>query len=376
MSSHAILPILYIRKQAISTKTIISTIARHEVKITLAEVLISANRLLKEGGRLAMVHRTDRLIDVLDAFRKYGIEPKRLRFVYPKQSSKESLIILLEGMKSKAKGILKSFLRFMSTTKTILIPTKSWKFFGTAGGGEKVKRQKSFANDNAKLYIVSTPIGNLEDITLRAINTLKTVDLIYCEDTRNTVKLLNHYDIKTKMKSFHLFNENEITSEVIGQIKNGLNIALVSDAGSPCISDPGWILVSEAIRNDIDVIVVPGVVAGITALVASGLSTERFTFYGFLSSKQKKRTEELKELKNRTETVILYEAPHRIKATLEDIDAIMPERQIVLARELTKKFEEYSRGTAREILEELDVVKGEMYCSGRKQRNRKGRRAD
>jgi 16S rRNA (cytidine1402-2'-O)-methyltransferase len=223
-----------------------------------------------------------------------------------------------------------------------------------------VKRQKSFANDNAKLYIVSTPIGNLEDITLRAINTLKTVDLIYCEDTRNTVKLLNHYDIKTKMKSFHLFNENEITSEVIGQIKNGLNIALVSDAGSPCISDPGWILVSEAIRNDIDVIVVPGVVAGITALVASGLSTERFTFYGFLSSKQKKRTEELKELKNRTETVILYEAPHRIKATLEDIDAIMPERQIVLARELTKKFEEYSRGTAREILEELDVVKGEM----------------
>jgi 16S rRNA (cytidine1402-2'-O)-methyltransferase len=223
-----------------------------------------------------------------------------------------------------------------------------------------VKRQKSFANDNAKLYIVSTPIGNLEDITLRAINTLKRVDLIYCEDTRNTVKLLNHYDIKTKMKSFHLFNENEITSEVIGQIKNGLNIALVSDAGSPCISDPGWILVSEAIRNDIDVIVVPGVVAGITALVASGLSTERFTFYGFLSSKQKKRTEELKELKNRTETVILYEAPHRIKATLEDIDAIMPERQIVLARELTKKFEEYSRGTAREILEELDVVKGEM----------------
>lgn len=223
-----------------------------------------------------------------------------------------------------------------------------------------MKRQKSFANDNAKLYIVSTPIGNLEDITLRAINTLKTVDLIYCEDTRNTVKLLNHYDIKTKMKSFHLFNENEKTSEVIGQIKNGLNIALVSDAGSPCISDPGWILVSEAIRNDIDVIVVPGVVAGITALVASGLSTERFTFYGFLSSKQKKRTEELKELKNRTETVILYEAPHRIKATLEDIDAIMPERQIVLARELTKKFEEYSRGTAREILEELDVVKGEI----------------
>lgn len=223
-----------------------------------------------------------------------------------------------------------------------------------------MKRQKSFANDNAKLYIVSTPIGNLEDITLRAINTLKTVDLIYCEDTRNTVKLLNHYDIKTKMKSFHLFNENEITSEVIGQIKNGLNIALVSDAGSPCISDPGWILVSEAIRNDIDVVVVPGVVAGVTALVASGLSTERFTFYGFLSSKQKKRTEELKELKNRTETVILYEAPHRIKATLEDIDAIMPERQIVLARELTKKFEEYSRGTAREILEELDVVKGEI----------------
>ncbi|HHU24151.1 MAG: 16S rRNA (cytidine(1402)-2'-O)-methyltransferase [Bacilli bacterium] len=223
-----------------------------------------------------------------------------------------------------------------------------------------MKRQKSFDNDNAKLYIVSTPIGNLEDITLRAINTLKTVDLIYCEDTRNTVKLLNHFDIQTKMKSFHLFNENEITAEIIEKVKSGLNIALVSDAGSPCISDPGWILVNEAIKNEIDVIVVPGVVAGVMALVGSGLSTERFMFYGFLPHKQNKRCEELKILKNRIETVILYEAPHRIKATLSDIDSIMPERRIVLARELTKRFEEYYRGYPREILEELDIVKGEM----------------
>lgn len=223
-----------------------------------------------------------------------------------------------------------------------------------------MKRQKTFANDNSKLYIVATPIGNLEDITIRAINTLKSVDVIYCEDTRNTIKLLNHFEIKTKLKSFHLFNENEVTSVIIDEIQNGINIALVSDAGSPCISDPGWILISEAIKHDIDVVVVPGVVAGLTALVGSGLSTEKFMFYGFLAHKATKRQEEINNLKYNEETIIIYEAPHRIKETLSDIAAIMPNRQIVLARELTKKFEEYIRGSAQEVLDALDVIKGEM----------------
>lgn len=223
-----------------------------------------------------------------------------------------------------------------------------------------MKRQKSFEKDNAKLYLVATPIGNLEDITFRAINTLKNVDIIYCEDTRTSRKLLDFYGITTKLKSVHLFNENEISLEIVQLVKNGINVAIISDAGLPVISDPGWVVTKDAIDNDVDIIVVPGASAGISALIASGITAHPFYFAGFLNSKSSKRRQELKELYNRTETIVFYESPHRIEETLKILVDIYPNRQMVLARELTKKFEEYLRGTPSEILDVVETIKGEM----------------
>lgn len=221
-------------------------------------------------------------------------------------------------------------------------------------------RQQSFQNDNAKIYIVGTPIGNLEDITIRALETLKMVDIIYCEDTRNTSRLLSHYNIGKKLKSYHLFNENEITEELLNRVKSGENVAIVSDAGMPCISDPGFLAVREAAKEGIDVVVVPGVSAGLMAVVASGINCSKYYYAGFLNSKPGKRLEELKKLASKEETIVMYEAPHRIKETLLLIQEAMGNRYIVLARELTKKYEEYLRGNVAEILEVVDTLKGEM----------------
>lgn len=223
-----------------------------------------------------------------------------------------------------------------------------------------MKRQQTFQNENPKIYLVATPIGNLDDITYRAVETLKMVDIIYCEDTRNTARLLSHYNISKKLKSYHLFNENEITADLIERVKNGENIAIVSDAGMPVISDPGWVAVKEAADAGIDVVIVPGVSAGLMAVVASGIPCTKYTFVGFLNSKASKRLEELKQLSKNIETLILYEAPHRIKETLELIQQAMGDRHICLARELTKKYEEYIRGNVSEVLEVVDTLKGEM----------------
>lgn len=223
-----------------------------------------------------------------------------------------------------------------------------------------MKRQKSFNNDLPKLYIVATPIGNLRDMTYRAVDVLKSVDIIFCEDTRTSQSLLKHYDIDTPLHSYHLFNENEITKKLIDKIKAGQNVAVISDAGLPCISDPGWVAVKEAIEEDIDVVVIPGASAGISALVASGLPTYKYLFVGFLNSKKAKRKTELKELLLSKETIVMYESPHRIEETLKILSELCPDRHIVLARELTKKFEEYYRGTPQEILEVVDTIKGEI----------------
>lgn len=223
-----------------------------------------------------------------------------------------------------------------------------------------MQRQKTFQSDFSKLYLVATPIGNLEDITFRAINTLNSVDYIYAEDTRTSKKLLNHYKIETKLRSYHLFNENEVTIEIIKQIKEGKNIAIISDAGSPSISDPGWLAVHEAIKANIDVVVIPGVSAVITGLIGSGIFSQNFYFANFLSHKKTKKQEELLAISKRLETVIIYESPHRIVSTLEIINDIMPKRFIVIARELTKIHEEYLRGTAAMILELAEELKGEM----------------
>ena len=223
-----------------------------------------------------------------------------------------------------------------------------------------LKRQKTNINPIYKLYLVGTPIGNYKDITYRAVETLASSDIIYCEDTRITSRLLSHYNIKAKLKSYHLFNENEVTSSIMEDVKKGLIVSIVSDAGMPGISDPGYLAVLKSIEEEINVEIIPGVSASITALVGSGIEPFKFTFIGFLNSNSSKREKELNLLKDNELPLILYEAPHRIEKTLELLDKIMPDRHIVLARELTKQYEEYLRGTPKEILEVVEELKGEM----------------
>jgi 16S rRNA (cytidine1402-2'-O)-methyltransferase len=201
------------------------------------------------------------------------------------------------------------------------------------------------------LYLVGTPIGNLEDITLRAIRILQEVDLIAAEDTRRTGKLLQHLQIKTPQISYHQHNQTERKEELLDGLQAGKTIALVTDAGMPGISDPGYEIVKAAIASGILVIPIPGVTAAITALAASGLPTDRFVFEGFLPAKGKQRNERLDILKSETRTLIFYEAPHRLLSTLMDLGAVLGEdRQIVLARELTKLHEEWWRGTIGEAI--------------------------
>jgi 16S rRNA (cytidine1402-2'-O)-methyltransferase len=199
------------------------------------------------------------------------------------------------------------------------------------------------------LYIVSTPIGNLEDITQRALRVLGEVDLIACEDTRHTRKLLTHYGINTPTVSYHEHNERARAAGLLAQLQAGASIAIVSDAGTPGINDPGFRLVQLAIENDVRVIPVPGPSALITALVSSGLPTDEFFFGGFLPAKANARRSRLAELRSLQATLIFYEAPHRIAATLKDAQEILGERQAVVARELTKIHEEFARGLLSEL---------------------------
>ncbi len=214
------------------------------------------------------------------------------------------------------------------------------------------------------LYIVATPIGNLEDITLRALRVLKEVDLIACEDTRQTRKLLDHYGIQTRMISYHEHNEMTRAAELIVNLEQGGRLALVSDAGMPSISDPGYRLITLAIRHHVPVIPVPGASAFVAALAASGLPTDSFKFNGFLPAKSGERRDELEKVRDAPRTVIYYDAPHRILETLDDVVATMGgSRYVVIAREVTKLHEEFLRGRADEVLEKLrerGEVKGEI----------------
>ncbi len=209
------------------------------------------------------------------------------------------------------------------------------------------------------LYLVATPIGNLEDITFRAINILKEVDLIAAEDTRHTLKLLNHYEISKPLISYHRHNEEIKVDGLIKKLKEGQNIAVVSDAGTPAICDPGEVIVKETLKENIKVVPIPGACAFVNALVASGLDTKEFVFYGFLSINKKLRKEKLEQIKKENKTIILYEAPHKLKNTLEDLENILENRKIVIARELTKIHEEFIKGTVKEILEKYTEPKGE-----------------
>ena len=214
------------------------------------------------------------------------------------------------------------------------------------------------------LYLVATPIGNLEDITLRAIRVLKECDLIACEDTRQTQKLLNHFGIETPMISYYEHNEASRAAELIEKLAAGARIAVVSDAGTPGISDPGFRLVTLAIERGMPVIPIPGPAAFVAALVASGLPVESFSFRGFLAAKSGARRKQLESVRQSIQTEIFYEAPHRIRETLEDVAAVLgPTRRIVVGRELTKIHEEFLRGTAAEIIEitkKRGEIKGEI----------------
>ena len=213
---------------------------------------------------------------------------------------------------------------------------------------------------SGKLYIIATPIGNLEDITLRALRILKEVDLIAAEDTRQTLKLLNHFEITKPLISYHRHNEEVKSNLLIDKLKNGENIALVSDAGTPGICDPGEEVIKKAIEENIEVIPIPGACALINALIASGLDTKEFEFFGFLPLNKKLRKEKLREIQNSSKTIILYEAPHKMKTTLEDFKDILGDRKVVLARELTKIHEEFIRGDINYLLNKIDNIKGEM----------------
>ena len=220
--------------------------------------------------------------------------------------------------------------------------------------------KESKLKEKGILYIVATPIGNLEDITIRAINILKEVDCIAAEDTRHTLRLLNHLEISKPLISYHSHNEETKSDILLEKLKNGENIALVSDAGTPGICDPGEEIICKCIEEKIKIVPIPGACAIVNALICSGLDTKKFLFLGFLSINKKIRKEELEKIKNSQETIIIYEAPHKLKETLKDLSNILENRKITIARELTKIHEEFVRGTAKELLETFQEVKGEM----------------
>lgn len=219
--------------------------------------------------------------------------------------------------------------------------------------------QKSY-NESPTLYLVPTPIGNLKDFTYRAVETLQMVDAVFSEDTRVALNLLNHYDIKKTLISSHKFNEEKAVDKMLEYLNDGKSVALISDRGTPLISDPGNICVKRAISEGYNVVSLPGPTALIPALTASGLSADKFLFYGFLNSKQTKRKEELNLLKLYKFSIIFYEAPHRIIDMLNDLREIFGDREISVSREISKKFEEIYRGKVSDVIKEIGSPKGEF----------------
>lgn len=219
--------------------------------------------------------------------------------------------------------------------------------------------QKSY-NDTPSLYLIPTPIGNLDDITVRSLNTLKTVDVILCEDTRDTGLLLSHYDIKKKLVSCHEYNEDKMIETVISMLKEGLNIGLVTDQGTPIISDPGYIVSRGVIEAGYNVISLPGATAFVPALTSSGIEPSPFLFYGFLNSKSSKQKTELKSLVNLKYTIIFYESVHRMKETLSNMLEVLGDRKIAVCRELSKIHEEIVRDNISNIISLVDTMKGEF----------------
>ena len=219
--------------------------------------------------------------------------------------------------------------------------------------------QKSYDN-TPTLYLVPTPIGNLDDFTFRGVEILKKVDVIFSEDTRVTLNLLNHFNIKKHLVASHKFNEEKSSAKLLFYLNEGKNVALVTDRGTPLLSDPGNICVKKVVEMGYNVVSLPGATAAIPALTSSSIDSSRFLFYGFLNSKQSKRIKELELLKDVKYTIIFYEAPHRIIDTLNDMNQVFKNRYISISREISKKYEEIYRGTIEEVIKELNEPKGEF----------------
>ena len=219
--------------------------------------------------------------------------------------------------------------------------------------------QKSYDN-TPTLYLVPTPIGNLDDFTFRGVEILKKVDVIFSEDTRVTLNLLNHFNIKKHLVASHKFNEEKSSAKLLSYLNEGKNVALVTDRGTPLLSDPGNICVKKVVEMGYNVVSLPGATAAIPALTSSSIDSSRFLFYGFLNSKQSKRIKELELLKDVKYTIIFYEAPHRIIDTLNDMKKVFKNRYISISREISKKYEEIYRGTIEEVIKELNEPKGEF----------------
>ena len=219
--------------------------------------------------------------------------------------------------------------------------------------------QKSYDNKST-LYLIPTPIGNMDDITIRSINTLKEVEVIFSEDTRETLKLLNYLEISKKLISCHKFNEDKVYLKVIEYLKDGKNVGLVTDRGTPVISDPGYVVAYNVIKEGFNVVGLPGATAFVPALITSGINPNKFLFYGFLDSKKSSKKKELEELKSNKYTIIFYESPFRVIETLELIKQIMGDRFVSISREISKKYEEIYRGNISSVLSELTEPKGEF----------------
>ena len=219
--------------------------------------------------------------------------------------------------------------------------------------------QKSY-DGKASLYLIPTPIGNLDDMTIRSLKTMEMVDFVLSEDTRETSKLLNKYNIKKKLVSCHEYNEKKIKNYVINELANGKNIGLVTDQGTPIISDPGYIVVREVIKNNFNVISLPGTTAFVPAITASGIEPSKFLFYGFLNAKDSKQKKELESLKSIQYTLIFYESVHRLESTLQNMLAVFGDRNICICREISKIHEEFIRGKISDLLEQVSQLKGEF----------------
>lgn len=307
-------------------------ISKSEIKLKLSELALSASKLVKFGGKFYIIHRAGRLAEIIYELKNVGLEPKVITLVYPK-ISKNADTVIIESVKGAKQGvILKKLIVFNEdnsyTDEAKRLYSISWHI-----------NIWTYEVMNGVLYIVGTPIGNLGDITLRAIETLKTVDIIACEDTRVSLTLLNEYGIKKPLYSYYKHKEREGAKKLIGELLGGKNIALITDAGMPAISDPGAILVEEAHKNKIKVCVIPGASAVVSAIAMSGLQCKGFTFLGFLADKLKAKNAEVEPFIYSPLPLVFYCSPHSINSDAKFLFEILGDRKVYIVKEITKMFE-------------------------------------